>query len=126
MVLWLVGVVRDFGPKGLELRVMAALEQHIPPMTIVATIQSKRRDAVLRTEGEVGRTAKAVLEDAYSIFVPRLLDDAEREAAKHAYPDEDFTDRGIGEQLVAAAEMERLYDDARESEPRGWAVLQAT
>jgi tetratricopeptide (TPR) repeat protein len=125
IVLWLDDVDRYLAPNGLDLRVLSGLEQHIPPMTVVATIQAKRREAVLRAEGEVGRIAKAVLDHAYTVTVPRLLRPAERTAAENAYPDEDFTSRGIGEQLVAAGEMERLYHDSRESEPRGWAVLQA-
>ena len=60
-----------------------------------------------------------------TITLPRTLRPEEREKAEQLYPKEEFfTQRGIGEQLVAAPLLEQLYEDASESNPPGWAVIQ--
>jgi tetratricopeptide (TPR) repeat protein len=125
VVIWLDDIDRYLAPSGLDLLTLDEYADLDPSVLIVGTIRSKRRDDVLAAPGEVGRSAQLVLGRAHTITLPRRLTPDEREAATVLYRDEDFTQRGIGEQLVAAPLLEQRYQDAYESNPAGWAVIQA-
>ena len=126
-VLWLDDLDRYLGPNGLDLKVLDKFFRCDPPVTIVATLSSKRRQRLLKAEGEVGRGARIVLSRGRLVMVPRLLTGSEQTAARSLYPHEDFdfAARGIGEQLVAAPLLEQKYDDGFDSDPEGWCVVQA-
>jgi Flp pilus assembly protein TadD len=75
--------------------------------------------------GLVDEEARELVEAARLVLVPvDFAEDGERQAAKRAYPDEDFA-RGPGEQLVAAWEHDALYRTCPDADPICWAVVQA-
>jgi hypothetical protein len=122
VVLWLDDIERYLRiEEGLDADL---LRQATTSGVVVATIKSKERDALFATEGDIGRSARAVLDEAADIDLPSNASDGELSQARDFYPTEVFT-RGIGEQLVAAPELERKYRDGRESHPAGWSVVQA-
>jgi tetratricopeptide (TPR) repeat protein len=125
-VIWLDDLDRYMGHHGLDLQLLRQLQRHDPRITIVATIQSKRRNDLLARPGEAGRRARVVLESAHTYVLDRLATAAELTEAQRLYPLEEFSpDRGIAEQLISAPLLEQRYDDASESHPAGWALVQA-
>ena len=59
------------------------------------------------------------------IDLSRLLRDEDRAEAQRLYEHEDFTDRGIGEQMIAAPLLEDRLNGGREECPEGRAVVRA-
>ena len=66
-----------------------------------------------------------VLSQAKLVRVASKLSTEDLAEARKHYPAEDFSSRGIGEQMVAADIVEDVYGSAREACPEGWAVIQA-
>ena len=126
VVIWLDDLDRFLGPHGIDLKVLRDLRARGRDTVVVGTIKAKQYGDLRRTEGEVGRTARLVLDRAREVWLERRLGDEELRAARELYPDEDFTEWGIGEQLVAAPELERLYRAAPGTDPLAWAILRAT
>jgi tetratricopeptide (TPR) repeat protein len=126
VVIWLDDLDLFLGPHGIDLKVLSNLRDRGRDTLVVGTIKTKRYEDLRRTEGEVGRTARLVLGRAREVWLERLLGDDERREARKLYPDEDFAEWGIGEQMVAAPELERLYRAAPGTDPLAWAILQAT
>ncbi|OIJ62820.1 serine protease, partial [Streptomyces mangrovisoli] len=124
-VIWLDDLHHYLRPGGLDLKVLSRLRRAERKVVLVATLTLKRRDGLLAMEGDMGRTARSVLNRAKSVELPHLLGPEERRTAQQHYPDEDFSERGIGEQLVAAPVLENRLGGAFESCPPGWAVTKA-
>jgi tetratricopeptide (TPR) repeat protein len=128
VVVWLDNLERYLSASGgVDLDTLARLATLTDKVVIVGTIRSNLRQSLLGTEGESGRAARLVLDQARSIIVPSDLDEAEAEEAGRLYPQEKF-ERGIGEQLVAAPALERRYHDGFLSDDIGrvgWALVQA-
>ncbi len=125
-VLWLDDLDRYLTPHGLDVKVLDYFARHHPRVTVVATMRSKRRQDLRNAEGDAGRAARMVLDRAHDIQLQGDLSQEERKEAQRLYPNEDFSARGIGEQLVAAPLLEEKYDDALDTHPEGWALVQAT
>jgi tetratricopeptide (TPR) repeat protein len=125
-VLWLDDLERWLGPTGIDLKVLGHLQRRNPPIKVLATIRSKAYEDVSQTEGDAGRTARTILGRGRTVTMPWRPSPEDQAAATEQYPEEDFSERSIGEQLAAAPELERRYQNGYESNPYGWAVLQAT
>ncbi|MFE7032448.1 tetratricopeptide repeat protein [Streptomyces sp. NPDC057621] len=123
-VLWLDDIQDYLRPGGVDLQVLEAFARHQPPVTVVATITSKAYSRLRTPKGEVNRAAGQVLR-VEPIVLSRLLREEDRAEAQRRYPHEDFTDRGIGEQMVAAPLIEGRFNGGREECPEGWAVVRA-
>lgn len=91
---------------------------------IVGTITSNRRDRVEGSTSDIAAPARRALRSATTVYLRSELRGQEKATAERAYPNERFA-HGIGETLVAAPEFIRRYQDAYDSCPEGWAVLQA-
>ncbi|MFF4353632.1 tetratricopeptide repeat protein [Streptomyces sp. NPDC001530] len=124
-VIWLDDLHHFLQPGGLDLKVLDRFKQRERPVTVVATLSSKQRAALTALENEGGRVARIVLSRAKRINLHHLLNPAERALAELYYPGEDFSERGIGEQMVAAPMLEERLGDGIESCPPGWAVTKA-
>jgi tetratricopeptide (TPR) repeat protein len=123
-ILWLDDIDRYLVPQGLDHGVLSSFLGREPPVTIVGTVTSKRYHGIV-TARDTGTRIGQVLSQAQVVHVASRLNQEDRAAAEQAYPEEDFRERGIGEQLVAAPLVEQRYDTAREVRPEGWAVVQA-
>lgn len=123
-VLWLDEIDRYLVPQGLDPGVLSSFLGRDPPVTIVGTITAKRYDDILSAR-DTGTRIAQVLSRAQVVRVASRLNQEDQAAAERLYPEEDFHDRGIGQQLVAAPLVEQRYDAARASRPEGWAVVQA-
>lgn len=124
-VLWLDDLDDYLQPGGVDLKVLEAFARLDPPVTVVATLTSERLTRVLSAKDEVSRTARTVLGRATRIRLPRLFDDEDLPEAARLYEGEDFTDRGIGERMIAAPLLEETYNGGREGCPEGWAIVRA-
>ncbi len=124
-VLWLDELDRFLGDvTGFDQALLDWLERGDGRMVIVGTVNLTRREDVLGTEGQIGRAARLVLEHADQVLVSTRLSRRERAEAERLYPGQPFV-RGIGEELVDTAALERAYDAGRTAVPIGWALLQA-
>ena len=126
VVIWLDDLDRYLGEAaGLDLGFLERLADLPRRVVVVATIRSEQRQRLLNTP-EIGRAARTVLNShrIKNIDLESELNEEEAAAARQMYPQEDF-ERGIGEQLVAAPELERRYKDGHASSPIGWALVQA-
>ena len=124
-VLWLDELDRFLGNvTGFDHALLDWLERGDGRMVIVGTVNLIRRKDVLGTEGPIGRAARLLLEHADQILLPTHPSRRERADAERLYPDQQFV-RGIGEELVGTAALEREYDAGRTAAPIGWALLQA-
>ena len=124
-VLWLDGLDRFLGDvTGFDHALLDWLERGDGRMVIVGTVGLTRREDVLGTEGQVGRAARLLLEHADQIVVPTHPSRRERAEAERLYPGQRFV-RGIGQELLDTAALEREYDAGRTAVPIGWALLQA-
>ena len=132
-VLWLDDIDRYLVPSGLDRRVLRSFLDREPQVTVIGTITSRRYNALTAAHGTGGpgtsREAQAqfsrVLAQARVVHVAGQASAEDRARARELYPAEDFTARGIGEQMVAAPQVEDRYATAREACPEGWAVIQA-
>jgi tetratricopeptide (TPR) repeat protein len=124
-VLWLDDIHEYLRPGGVDLKVLEAFARHQPAVTVVATITSEAYSRLKAPKGEVNRAARQVLGRVKPIILPRLLRDEDRAEAQRLYEHEDFTDRGIGEQMIAAPLLEDRLNGGREECPEGWAVVRA-
>ncbi|MCX4821002.1 tetratricopeptide repeat protein [Streptomyces sp. NBC_01142] len=124
-VLWLDDIHEYLRPGGVDLKVLEAFARHQPAVTVVATITSEAYSRLKAPKGEVNRAARQVLGKVKPIILPRLLRDEDRAEAQRLYEQEDFTDRGIGEQMIAAPLLEDRLNGGREECPEGWAVVRA-
>ncbi|MEU4205232.1 tetratricopeptide repeat protein [Streptomyces sp. NPDC026294] len=125
-VLWLDDIDEYLRPGGLDTKVLDAYRSMRPPVRVVATITSEWLGRILTPKGEVNRAARQVLERApQPVLLPRLLRQEDLADARRLYPDEDFTDRGIGELMVAAPLVEARFNGGRAGCPEGWAVVLA-
>ncbi|MGW3037431.1 tetratricopeptide repeat protein [Streptomyces sp. NPDC001178] len=124
-VLWLDDIDEYLRPGGVDVRVLEAYAAMEPPVTVVATITSEWLSRLKAPQGEVNRTARQVLNRVTPIVLPRLLREEDLPEARRLYPQEDFTDRGIGELMVAAPLVEARFNGGRDTCPEGWAVVRA-
>lgn len=123
-VLWLDDIDRYVVPQGFDHSLLNRLLDREPPVIVVGTITSKRYNDITSTR-DVGTRLGQVLTRARVVRVHSTLNQEDRAEAERLYPQEDFSQRGIGEQLIAAARVEDRYLVAREGCPEGWAVVQA-
>jgi cellulose synthase operon protein C len=124
-VLWLDELDRFLGDvTGFDQGLLDWLERGDGRMVIVGTVNLTRREDVLGTEGQIGRAARLLLEHADQILVSTHPSRRERAEAERLYPCQPFV-RGIGEELLDTAALERAYDAGRTAVPIGWALLQA-
>jgi tetratricopeptide (TPR) repeat protein len=127
-VLWLDEFDRYLGDAaGFERELLGWLLRRDRSMVVVATIDTKRWEALHETAGEIGWAARRILEivqDGAEIRVATHLSAKERAEAERLYPEDDLR-RGIGPQLVRAPELERQYDFGVVTAPVGWALVQA-
>ena len=129
-VLWLDDIDRYLVPNGLDHKVLRSILAVQPPITIAGTVSSRRyRDIMAARDGAGTRDAAVqfgqVLSQAKLVRVASKLSTEDLAEARTQYPAEDFSSRGIGEQMVAADIVEDVYGSAREGSPEGWAVIQA-
>jgi len=135
-VLWLDDIDRYLVLNGLDRKVLRSFLEREPQITVAGTITSRRyqditaaRQAAETRDVTTIRDATAqfgqVLAQAKLVRVASKPSPEDLAAARELYPGEDFQERGIGEQMVAASKVETKYDAAREASPEGWAVLQA-
>ncbi|MER5614117.1 tetratricopeptide repeat protein [Streptomyces sp. NPDC002215] len=122
VVLWLDDLHRYLRPGGLDLQILDRLARREPAVTVVATIPAAQRAALTGMESEIGRIARTVLNKASTVELPSLLAPEDAATARAAYPEEDFTARGIGELMVAAPSLEQRFADGIDSCPAGWAL----
>jgi hypothetical protein len=124
-VLWLDELDRYLGDAtGFDAALLDWVLRRDGRMVIVATIGLRPRDALLATDGEIGRPVRLLLQQAEEVLVPTALSAQERTRAERLYPGERFV-RGIGEHLAGAPALERGYDTGRSAAPVGWALVQA-
>jgi hypothetical protein len=124
-VLWLDQLDRFLGDvTGFDQALLDWLERGDGRMVVVATVSLTRREDVLGTEGQIGQAARLLFEHADQVQVPSHPSRRERADAERLYSGEQFV-RGIGEDLVDTAALERAYDAGRIAAPIGWALLQA-
>jgi hypothetical protein len=124
MLLWLDDLERYLDSGGLDLTLLNALAERQPPVVILATITSRRRNDLLDTPGEASRVAKLVLQKASVIQLSSRPSSSELQAVPDLYAHEDVGN-GIGETLVAAPELLRKYLDGADSHPAGRALVEA-
>ncbi len=107
---------------GLTPDVLDRLSSHV---IVLGSITVQRYDRVDASDSEPGRNARQALARARIVRLAAGLSEKEHHKAQVAYPEERF-EAGIGEQLVAADQLRRRYDNARQgAEPHGWALVQA-
>ena len=126
-VLWLDDIHRFLGLNGIDLKTLDRLRKQNPPVKVVGTLTGQRFREIQSRRGEdnASRMPSLVLNRAAIVDIPSRSDSDELASARAHYPDEDFSERGIGQTLVAAAALDDMYLHGRTAEPYGWAVLQA-
>lgn len=87
----------------------------------IATIRTEEYRRIKETAGEIGRTARQVLDRARCFWLGSVPSPGELAEATRLYPGEDFAD-GIGEHFAAAKE---LLDRFRTGKPVGVALVRA-
>ncbi|MFD7826002.1 tetratricopeptide repeat protein [Kitasatospora sp. NPDC059803] len=125
VVVWLDDLHHYLLSGALDTGVLDLLLRHDPPFLLVATLTHRHREELRTLDNEVGRAAGAVLRRATVVTLPRALVEEERREAALVYPREDFSQRGIGETLVAAPALESRFDAGTEQCPEGWLVVRA-
>ncbi|MCX4750113.1 tetratricopeptide repeat protein [Kitasatospora sp. NBC_01287] len=125
VVIWLDDLHHYLLSGALDAGVLDLLLRHDPPCLLVATLTHRHREELRTLDNEVGRAAGAVLRRATVVTLPRTLVEEERREAALLYPREDFSQRGIGEMLVAAPALESRFDAGTEQCPEGWLVVRA-
>ncbi|WP_433563209.1 tetratricopeptide repeat protein [Nocardia sp. CA-151230] len=104
--------------------VLARLRERPGRTIVVATLRSEMR-AQLRSDGELQRETRLLLEQAKTIDLASTSEDlCEQAAAGQIYPDQSFNGYGLGEVLAGAPELLQRYDDAAEIDPVQHAVIQ--
>lgn len=136
-VVWLDDLDQFLPPNGLDQKMLDFFAAHSPRIVVVGTITTALYGEVLAAAGKVAtaatqqrpgvakRMAGSVLERARIVRIRSHLTDRERLDAEQLYEGEDFTERGIGEQAVAAPLLEIRYESSRTGAAHGRAVLQA-
>lgn len=124
-VLWLDDIDEYLKPQGLDPNVLAAFLDREPAVTVVGTITSKKYNDIKNAREGGTRPGRQVLSQATRVPVDSKLSPEDQAAAQQLYPEEDFSERGIGEMLVAAPRVEEQYTADREERPEVWAVVQA-
>ncbi len=124
-VLWLDDIDEYLKPQGLDQSVLAAFLQREPAVTVVGTITSKKHNDLKNAREAGTRAARQVLSQARPVPVEARLSPEDQAVAQRLYPEEDFSERGIGEVLVAAPLVEGQYAADREGRPEVWAIVQA-
>ncbi|MEU2915212.1 tetratricopeptide repeat protein [Streptomyces massasporeus] len=124
-ILWLDDLHHHLRPGGFDLKVLDRCARHEPPIAVVATISAQQRDALIGLDSDVGRTARAILARARHVELSDGLSPHDHAEAQRLYPAEDFSERGIGEQMIAAPSLEQRLADGFAHFPPGWAVTRA-
>ena len=124
-VLWLDDIDEYLKPQGLDQNVLAAFLERVPAVTVVGTITSKKYNDIRNAREAGTRPARQVLSHARTVPIASKLSPEDQAAAQRLYPEEDFSERGIGEVLVAAPLVEGQYAADREGRPEVWAIVQA-
>ncbi|MEU8395931.1 tetratricopeptide repeat protein [Nonomuraea sp. NPDC048892] len=122
-VMWLENLDEFLSAQSLNTASLDRIAAHDPPITVVATMRGTVYRTLVAQSTHVAKTTEAVLTRAAQVEVPAALAEEDRPRAAELYPDDDFTERGVGEVLVGARQLEvhYRYPDSRE----GLAVLQA-
>jgi tetratricopeptide (TPR) repeat protein len=120
-LLWL----DDLTESALGALTLDLLDRLTARMIVLGTLTAQRRDRVMNSDSDIGRTAQQALRRATVVRLEAGLTDQERAEAEQKYPKERF-EASIGEQLVAVDQLTSRYDDARQgANSHGWAVVQA-
>ncbi|MFC5822280.1 trypsin-like peptidase domain-containing protein [Nonomuraea insulae] len=122
-VLWLENLNEFLSAQSLDTGSLQRLARHDPPITVVATMMGTAYKELVAENTLIAKTTEAVLKGAAMVEIPAALAAEDRRKAAELYPDDDFSDRGVGEVLVGARQLEVHYKYADSKE--GWAVLQA-
>ncbi|MEU4156479.1 tetratricopeptide repeat protein [Actinoplanes sp. NPDC026670] len=122
VVIWLENLERYLKPGGLDLRTLQRLTTRHPDVTIVATMTWTAFESAQGSTADRGVMTRI---QRGKVVLDSLLTDEERGHASRLYPQMDFTDRGIGETMVAAPRLESRYHAAADGSPYEWAVLRA-
>ncbi|MGY2148825.1 tetratricopeptide repeat protein [Nocardia gipuzkoensis] len=127
IVMWLDDVHEYLtGTQQLTPAVLARLTTRPGRTLVVATLRSEMR-AQLRSEGELQRDTRLLLEQALIIDLASTSEDPDEQAAAiHAYPGQVFGAHGLGEVLAGAPELLARYDDAKAADLLQRTVIRIT
>lgn len=124
VVIWLDRLETYLGPQGLTRGILRTFLASQPRTEVVANITSTQRARLVDREGQASRLSD-VLHEAATVRVDPALTSAEVEHAHEFYPGEVFSERGFGAHLASAPDLEKMFSDAWNDVPQGWAVVQA-
>lgn len=124
-VLWLDDLDRYLEKPGMSRALFDDLGERGNRVVVLATITLTAYDRLHDGEGQIGRSAREVL-DLFEteITVSSEISDAERDVAEDLYPGQRF-DAGIGEHFAAAYELIHKFKTGREVHRHGFAVVVA-
>jgi len=124
-VLWLDDLDRYVEDPGMSRTLFDGLGKYESHVVVLATITWSAYERLRSGEGEIGRSAREVL-DVFEteISLPSELSPAEREEAQRLYPSQHFV-AGIGEHFAAAHELLTRFKAALETYRHGFAVVVA-
>jgi tetratricopeptide (TPR) repeat protein len=122
VVIWLENLEQYFKPHGLDVKILHRLTARHPDVTVVATMTWTAYESAL---GNAAAQAVMARIQPGRVSLDNRLTDDERARASEIYPRMDFTERGIGENMVAAPLLESRYHAAAEMGPYEWATLRA-
>ena len=104
--------------------VLAKLTARPGQVAVMATLRSEERNRLRETSGELNRDTRILLEHAQTIELGSTSEDpAETAAAHDTYPGLRL-DGGLAAELAGAPELLKQYDDAADSDPVRYAVVQ--
>jgi tetratricopeptide (TPR) repeat protein len=100
------------------------LDEGAQRAVLVATMTDMRWDQVLNSGSDIEATARAALYRAVRVTLDFELTEAEQAQARQMYPDEDVR-ASIAETLVGGEQLVHKLRAGRDSEPAGFAIVQA-
>jgi hypothetical protein len=105
---------------------LKVLSKHAPRVVVLATLTLTEYDRLRHGEGEIGRTAREILDYARDREITLSSEESpdEKERALKAYPGERF-EAGIAAHFAAAGELVARFKTGLEAEPHGFAVALA-
>jgi len=125
-VLWLDDLDLYLEQSGMSRTLCDDLGKNGSRVVVLATMTGTARDRLRRGEGQIGKSAREMLNlfETSEITLTNEISSWEREEAESLYPDQRFV-AGIGEHFAAARELLDEFKDAFEVHRHGFAVVVA-
>jgi tetratricopeptide (TPR) repeat protein len=96
-------------------------------LKLLATLTAKHHEEYVRSTSELHKDTQLVLRRFHEVRLLSGLSPGEAERAQHAFPHEprEKLAKGLGEYMIAARELVKRFEAAKETHPQGYALVHA-